>query len=361
MPIHRSARPTRVPLAALLALPLLLAACTGTEETSAPLRLVLLTDGGSVLRAVTPSGGSGSAVTVTEDARESVTGGVNVTTPTGGQRVTLTRAAGTESRAADLSDPRAYPDPADTPRCTVRAAQNAARDRLLILSDCGGVQNLAMYQNAALQWTAALPTALQPAPGSDTPPTRVAVQGDLGVVARARLGGGSEVLRAAPASTGDTVAEVSPPVAAPAIRDLANYGGQLIAATDSGIQKLASSGVPDSTTTFSAFGNVRYDRLWSGTGSQNLLAAWRDNALSGAFSEPLRLWNGQSAAAATIENVTDLRDLTIAPDGYLYALSAGSLRRHDTLPGLQSGNWRSATLPTAINDARSVTWVVPTP
>ncbi|MFC6749336.1 hypothetical protein [Deinococcus aquaticus] len=157
------------------------------------------------------------------------------------------------------------------------------------------------------------------------------------------------------------MAEVSQPVAAPAIRDLANYGGQLIAATDSGIQKLASSGVPDSTTTFSAFGNVRYDRLWSGTGSQNLLAAWRDNALSGAFSEPLRLWNGQSAAAATIENVTDLRDLTIAPDGYLYALSAGSLRRHDTLPGLQSGNWRSATLPAAINDARSVTWVVPTP
>ncbi|MGM9322248.1 hypothetical protein [Deinococcus aquaticus] len=176
MPIHRSARPPRVPLVALLALPLLLAACTGTEETSAPLRLVLLTDGGSVLRAVTPSGSSGGNVTVTEDARESVTGGVNVTTPTGGQRVTLTRAAGTESRAADLSDPRAYPDPAYTPRCTVRAAQNAARDRLLILSDCGGVQNLAMYQNAALQWTAALPTALQPAPGSDTPPTRVAVQ-----------------------------------------------------------------------------------------------------------------------------------------------------------------------------------------
>lgn len=355
-------RPTPLRPAALLGAALLttlLSACTGTEEASVPLTLAILSDGGTVLRAVTPTDTNG-VVTAPEQARVTVTGGVSLATPADGQRLLLTRRDGVESRAPDLSDPRPYPDPTFTPRCNLQSAQNAARDRLLILSDCGGVQNLALYQSGALVWTAALPGALVTAPGADTPPTRLAVQGDVGIVARARLGGGSEVLRAAPVTAGDPVAEVSLPQASPAIRDLANLGGTLIAATDTGVQSLTPAGLPDATTTRSALGATRFDHLWTG-GNQNLLAAWRDAALSGNGSEPLRLWDGRAATAATVENVTDLRDLTITPDGFLYTLTGNALRRHDTLLGLQNGNWRSVTLPVALQDARSVTWVVPTP
>ena len=40
----------------------------------------------------------------------------------------------------------------------------------------------------------------------------------------------------------------------PAIRDLANLGGTLIAATDTGVQSLTPAGLPDATTTRSALG-----------------------------------------------------------------------------------------------------------
>ncbi|GAA0510834.1 hypothetical protein [Deinococcus depolymerans] len=345
------------PRPAALLLTALLGACTGTEEVSAPLTLAVLSDGGAVLRTVTPTDTNGT-VTAPERARVTVAGGVSLATPAGGRRLLLTRRDGVESRAPDLNDPRPYPDPAFTPRCDLRSAQNAARDRLLILSDCGGVQNLALYQNATPVWTAALPTALVTTPAPDAPPTRLAVQGDVAVVTRPRLGGGSEVLRAAPVTAGDPVAQVSLPQAAPAIRDLANLGGTLIAATDTGVQSLTPAGLPDPTTTRAALGAVRFDRLWTGGA---LLAAWRDPALAGTGSEPLRLWDGRATTAATVENVSDLRDLTVTPDGFLYTLTGSALRRHDTLLGLQNGNWRSVTLPVALNDARSVSWIAPTP
>ncbi|MCD0171374.1 hypothetical protein IHN59_17250, partial [Deinococcus sp. 23YEL01] len=70
-------RPAPLRPAALLGAALLttlLSACTGTEEAGVPLTLAILSDGGTVLRAVTPTDTNG-VVTAPEQARVTVTGG----------------------------------------------------------------------------------------------------------------------------------------------------------------------------------------------------------------------------------------------------------------------------------------------
>ncbi|MFD1732359.1 hypothetical protein ACFSC4_16765 [Deinococcus malanensis] len=75
---------------------------------------------------------------------------------------------------------------------------------------------------------------------------------------------------------------------------------------------------------------------------------------------PLLLWDGVRATAATVTSfVSDLRDVTITPTGLLYTLSGNTLTRYDTAYGLTQGNWRVRTVISGLNDARSVTWLVP--
>ncbi len=76
---------------------------------------------------------------------------------------------------------------------------DAARTRLLVLSECSGdVQRLALYRmDGTVVWTATLGTAVPPE-HPDAPPVNIAVVGDVAVVSRPALGGGSEVVRAAP-------------------------------------------------------------------------------------------------------------------------------------------------------------------
>ncbi|MFK7601051.1 hypothetical protein ACI3L1_02430 [Deinococcus sp. SM5_A1] len=354
------------PLARLTALfltPALLVACTGTEEPQVALRVALLTDGGATLRTVTPNADSSSAP-VNADQPVPVPDGVTITSLPSGQRLALTLKTGIESRSGDLADPQSFATLPFTPVCLIQTASSAARDRLLTLSQCdNGPQQLALYSAAGtLIWTAPLPTFLPPAPGTDVPPVRLAVSGDVGVVARPRLGGGSEVLRAALQNVGDTVAVVSDPVPTPAIRDLVAYNAGLLAATDSGVQKLSDTGIPDGFA-LAAFGAGRYDRLWSGAaGSQSLLAAWRSTVLSNQNTQPLLVWDGNtSRTAATVASVTDLRDITLAPDGNLYTLTATGLTRYNTALGLQSGNFTPRVLLTGLSDARAVIWLVPLP
>lgn len=348
----------------LLLLPLLLAACTGTEEPTPTLRLALLLGGGAVLRTVTPAADTATPA-VTDNQTVTVDGGVRLDTTPAGNRLLLTLAGGIETRNADLADRQAFvapPNPPFTSVCFTASALSAARDRLLALSACAnGPQQLALYRSdGTLVWTALLPTFLPPAPGTDTPPIRLAVRGDVGIVARPRLGGGSEVLRAAVNATGDPVAIVSDPLPTAAVRDLAPYGPDLLAATDTGIRKLGVTGAPDPTATLSAFGTARYDRLWTGvSGTRSLLAAWRSNVLAGTGSEPLLLWDGVKASAATVDVVADLRDVSIALDGNLYALTGVALNRYDTVYGLQQGNWRTRTLLSGLTDPRAVTALVP--
>ncbi|ANE44969.1 hypothetical protein SU48_11665 [Deinococcus puniceus] len=350
-------RPKRLPF---LLLPLLLAACTGTEEGLPVLRLAVLTDGGATLRTVTTGGISGQPAPT--EVTVPVTGGVSLDTLPGGGRAILTLAAGLESRDANLATPQAFAAPPFTPVCLTSTATSATRDRLLTLSACpNGPQQLALYRSdGTLIWTATLPTFTPPIPGPDTPPVRLAVLGETGMVARPALGGGSEVVRAAPATTGDPVAAVTTPLLSPSIRDLAPYGTSILAATDTGVQTLGPTGLPDTAQPVAAFGSGRVDRLWTNaTGNRSLLAAWRDNASSGASSEPLRLWDGVRPAAATVAFIDRLRDVTLAPDGNLYALTPFVLTRYDTVFGLQQGNWQPTTLLSGLNDARAVTWLVP--
>ncbi|MBB5233705.1 hypothetical protein [Deinococcus budaensis] len=365
----------------LLCLPLtalLLAACTGTVESQPPIRLAVLEGGGTTLRTVT-TGSLGTAPPPAE-ANVTVSGGVTLDTLPGGKRLALTLAAGIESRDVNLGDPRPFAAPFDAPGftappCLRATVLNAARDRLLTLSQCEsggvpvGVQQLALYRtDGALVWRAVASGAFSPV-GTDVPPTRLALVRengvDIGILARPAIGGGSEVLRIAPSTTGSTRADVSAPVPSPAIRDLAPAanGTTVYAATDTGVQPLNTSGVPDAAAALRAFGGDRVDRVWTSAGSGvggNLIAAWRDGGGSGLGAQPLRLWDGARTTAATVTTVSDLRDLTFAPDGNLYALTRTTLTSYDTVLGLgQGANWNPALLLGSLNEARALAWLVP--
>ncbi|MEW6421871.1 MAG: hypothetical protein AB1511_09130, partial [Deinococcota bacterium] len=259
--------------------------------------------------------------------------------------------------------------------CLTATVMNAQRDRLLTLSQCpNGPQQLALYRpDGTLVWTALLPVFTPPANTSDVPPIRLALTRenvtnvgvvDIGVVARPALAGGSEVIRVAPGAVGNPTAVASTPVPTPAIRDLAPAAtGVIYAATDTGIQPLSETGVPNAAATLTAFGKTRFDRLWTSASSGangNQVAAWRDTALSGNSSEPLRLWNGTTGSSAvTVASIAELRDVTLALDGYLYALTRTDLTRYDTVRGFQQNAWSPESLLSGLNDARAVAWLVP--
>jgi hypothetical protein len=348
-------------LSALFLMPALLVACTGTEEPQVALRVALLADGGATLRTVTPNADSNTAP-VNANKSETVTGGVTLNSLPSGQRLALTLRNRIESRDSDLADVQPFAPLPFAETCLIQTVSSAGRERLLTLSQCpNGPQQLALYTaSGSLIWTALLRAYLPPSPGPDVPPVRLAVLGDVGLVARPRVGGGSEVLRAAPGNPGDTVAEVSDPLPTPAIRDLVAYNQDILAATDTGVQKVGQTGVPDGVA-LTAFGARRFDRLWSGSaGSQNLLAAWRSNVLSNQNAQPLLVWDGNaSRTASTVASVSDLRDLTLAPDGNLYTLTTSTLTRYNTALGLQSGNFTPRVLLGGLSDARAVIWLVP--
>ncbi|MBI0445388.1 hypothetical protein [Deinococcus sp. DB0503] len=361
----------------LLLLPGFMAACTGTDEGTLPTRLAVLTDGGATLRSATTGSGT---VTPPTEVSVGVDGGVSLETLPGAKRVALTRRAAIESRDANFADVQPFAPTGFATTCLIASVMNAPRDRLLTLSQCpNGPQQLALYRvgtdstNGTLVWTALLPVFTPPANTSDVPPIRLALTRenvtnvgvvDIGVVARPALAGGSEVIRVAPEAVGNTTAVASTPVPTPAIRDLAPAAnGVIYAATDTGIQPLSGTGVPNGAATLTAFGKTRFDRLWtsasSGT-SGNLFAAWRDTALSGNSSEPLRLWNGTAGSSAvTVAYIPELRDVTIALDGYLYALTRTALTRYDTVRGFQQGYWSPENLLSGLKDARAVAWLVP--
>ena len=352
----------------LLALPLLLAACTGTEEVIPGPRLVLLVDGGATLRTLAPNDGL-NPTPISDDASVALTAAsvpaVSIDTLPTGRQVALTGRNHVETRGADLATATTYPVPGFTPVCLTQAALSATRNRLLVLSTCeNGPQQLALYgETGTLIWTALLPTFLPPSPGIDTPPIRMAVTQvsgvDVGVVARPRVGGGSEVVRVAVTTAGNATAEASTPVPTAAIRDLAPYGSDIVAATDSGIQRLNTQGGLDAATTLTAFGKTRYDRVWSAVASsRSLLVAWPSD-LGNGVAQPLRVWDGAATNAATVASFTNLRDVTITLDGYLYVLTGTTLGSYDTVYGLSQGNWRARALLSGLNDARALAWLLP--
>lgn len=350
-------------LAACALLTGLLTACTGIVERQPGTRLAVLNAGGTSL----------GYVNTGEVSRElrgtvAVEDGVDLATLNGGRAVALTLRKGLQQRDVNLQNPQDFPALTPTP-CLVQTAQSAARDRLLTLSQCveNGPQTLALYNaDRSLVWTTTL-SVTPPIPSTDSPPTRLAVRGDTGIIARAALGGGSEVVVVSRRLQTDPVQDGTPLVGTPqpsaAIRDLAPFGDLIYAATDSGVRPLLTTGVPDAQTAVAAFGNARVDRLWAGlSGTRTLLAAWRDAALSGNGTEPLRLWDGtRTTAAPDVAQFANLRDVTLDLNGNLYALTPTTLTGYDTVLGLNQSTWSPALLLGNLNDARALTWLVSAP
>lgn len=351
-----------LPLGAAL---LALTSCDGIEETLPALRLVVLTDGGQTLGYVSSATQNGTGLTQAAALTDKA---VNVDNLNSGRSFLLTTPASVEERGLDLAVTRTFTAAPITPACFTQSTMNAARDRLLLLSDCNSNQQLVLYRtDGSVVWRAQLPTKLVTVPGADAAPTRLAAgTADNAVISRADITGRSEVILVAPRQSGDPQldlnAVVSLPVSTVKIYDLAPFDTSIYAATDTGIRPLLpATGQPDPNTVLTAFSASRYDRLWSGrSGARSLLAAWRDNNLSGNGSEPLVLWNGDtSVSAVTVSTFSDLRDVSIALDGRLYALSATTLSSYDTVLGLSGQrNWSPLTHTTGLKDARALTWLV---
>lgn len=344
-----------------------LSGCTGTEERAPALRLAVLLSGGSQLASVDTApadGGDATNFTPTLGTPVPVNQGRDLYTVSG-RSLLLVRQDATEQRDLSLALEKTFAAPPFTP-CWQQSAFNPARTRLAVLSQCNdAVQRLALYDTAGtVIWTASLGTAPVTINTVDAPPVRVAVVGDVAVVSRPALGGGSEVIRAAPSQSEDPayahVAVTTAPERTVAIRDLALLGTLIHAATDSGVYPLLDTGLPDLTKRIAALGERRYDRLWGASlGTRSLLLGWRDNTLSTGGDQYLRVWDGTSATAQNVTYANDLRDLTLAPDGNLYVLSRTALTRYDAVLGLQNGNWQPRSLLNNLDDARALTWLIP--
>ncbi|WP_291424085.1 hypothetical protein [Deinococcus sp.] len=376
-PLFRFSR--RVLGAALLST--LLVGCTGTQEPALDVRLGLITDGGQTLgyadQLATPDGAVTARFTRATPLATDPNGagkGVGLLNLNSGSNAILTTTNAAQLLDANLSNPQPFNslNVAYTPSpCLIKSVLSPTGDRLLTLSDCQGNQKVALFNvNRTLIWYANLSARTASPTGNDTPPTRIAVLGDVGIVARPALGGGSEVIRVAPRTpTGDPaqdlIAVVGDPLPSMSIRDLAAVAGSpsvIYAATDSGVRPLQATGVPDAssgTNSQVAFGSARVDRLWSGLGgSRRVLAAWRDNEASGNGSEPLRLWDVARTTAVTVANFSSVRDLTFDLNGQLYVLTRKVLSRYDTSLGFQQGSWNGKTLLTTLNDPQAITWLI---
>lgn len=360
---HFPARLHRVSLFAFLGLGLL-SGCTGTVESGAAVNLALLTNGGAALQRLDIPASSTSTprpAAVLGDP-VAVEAGVDLHPQPGGRSFALTRRPATEARSATLSVLNTFAAP-PFPACWQAAAVSPGAERYFALSQCeSGPQNVALYDSRGeLQWWAALPLAAPPLNTTDAPPLRVAVSGEVGVVARPRLGGGSEMMRVGVRTPGDKQAETSVPQRTVAVRDLATLSvagrATVYAATDAGVFPLTTAAVPDANP-LPAFGPGRYDRLWASeetVGSSPILAAWRgESAQTGR--QPLRVWDGVTTAAdsaQTTDLFVDLRDAALA-DGYLYLLTRDSLYRYDAVLGVKQGNWRLENLGVRLSDARAL-------
>lgn len=355
----------------LLSIPLFLVACTGTDEGQVPVRLAILDDAGATLRAQDVAWNDDGSFTNAAGPQESVSNGVSLDTLPGSRRLLLTRRTALESRDANLVNASAFPATlADTTRqpCLSTTVMNAARDRVLTLSECNTEQHLALYTDSgSLLWRAALPT-FNPALGS-TIPTRIALTRtgsvDIAILSRAGLIRGSEVriINANPDDPTSPVAIVGRAQDTAAIYDLAVGPDAIYAATDTGIQPLDAQGNLDATKTINAFGKTRFDRLWSNSGTGGgstsnpwLIAAWTGTHTNTELNT-LKVWNAnRKDDILNLPGLPTLRDITFDSGGRLYTLMPQELRVYSDILNFSRGY---DTLITTLKDARAVTWLTP--
>ncbi|WP_161881409.1 hypothetical protein [Deinococcus alpinitundrae] len=322
-------------------LPALLSACTGTTEDAVTIRLAVLagTGGAATLSAV-------DVGKVDPQLSVSVPGALDLETLPGGVGLALLYGDHLEVRNPNLGAPSTWPNPADPAfkPCYVKLEASVARDRLAALSDCGSgaLQQVVVWRSdGSIAMSATLP-----APTPSTPlQTRLAVQGDVVWAVHPAVGGGSELIRVLRNTDGSS--SLSTPVTLPTVNDLAFYRNVVYAATETGVQTLSDTGTLTALPAAAQLGSAA-SRLYT---NDRLLASWRSTA-----SNPLLIWNGSTTGVPAYFN--DLRDLTYAPDGTLYALSDATLSQYDSAYGLAGNGWRGTNLAN-FNNPRAVTWLIP--
>ncbi|GAA4008309.1 hypothetical protein GCM10022631_20450 [Deinococcus rubellus] len=328
-------------LLTLSLLPALLAACTGTTEDAVTIRLAVLSGTGSAAMI--------SAVDVGQPDPQlsaSVPGAVDLEALPGGTGLALLYGDHLEVRTPNLAAPTNWPNPSDLAfkPCYVKLEASVARDRLAALSDCGNgaLQQVVVWRSdGSVSMSASLP-----APTPSTPlQTQLAVQGDVVWAVHPAVGGGSELIRVLRNIDGSS--SLSTPITLPTINDLAFYKGAVYVATETGVQTLSDTGTLTALPAAAQLGSAA-SSLYT---NDRLLGSWRSTS-----SAPLLIWNGTTTGVPAY--FSDLRDLTYAPDGTLYALSDTTLSQYDSAYGLAGSGWRGANL-ASFNNPRAVTWLIP--
>lgn len=318
----------------LLLVPVLLAACTGTEEELPALRLVIA-DAARTLRSVDVNAPTTSPknVTTTSDV-------VGLETLPNGTSVAVAFYDRIEVRDAELAVLSTFTATTFTPCFTGLSASNDGV-RLALISSCTGeAQRVALFSSAGtLLFSQPLPL-----PTSDPATLRVAVVGDAVFVARPRIGGGGEVLRA-------TATAVTSLLTTPnAIADLAAWRDTVYVSTGTSVSPINSATPPALGT---ALLSVGAERLFAGAGSTRF-AAWDADTSGGTVT----ITDGAATATtSTVPFVTALRDAVFGPDGYLYLLRQNSLSRVDVVRLV--ANPTQTNVGASVSDGRFLAWVVP--
>lgn len=329
-----------------LLLSLTLTACTGTIEEPLPVRLVVADATGLRTVGTTLSPNASAAVAGTQ-------GALVVRTLAGGQQVAVLfpdRVEVRDARQDNLPLVQTLPRPAglDTP-CYTKMNVDAGRTRLALLSSCPNTQTpVAAFINTrnGVAWSQVIP-----APNVDPNFTFVVLTGPEGseqlTALRRTIGGGTEVLRA----DRNTTFQQNGAFTTGALNDAAVFLGRVYAASNVdplGVLEVEGGKLGARLNDI----QNRSDRLFS---DARLLISYDDAAKSLTFSDGGR--------KAVVVNSQTVPDVTVAPDGFAYALTdagsgANAITRYDTVQGLTGRPFDSTGLGVTLQAARSITWTV---
>ena len=328
---------TRSPRFAVLSLlTVALAACTGTEEPTTPVRLVTV-DGPSTLKLTRLA----ENTTTTIDAGGTVVG---LQTVASGTRVAVAFADRVELRDANLAVQSALTTDAFN-ECFVKMATDENATSIALLSACpNDPLRVAVFDPAgALRWWRTLPG------------NTVSSLEDIADIQLALLGDvvNTVIVTRPPAPQSETASDViradrdlvTPErfFNRPFIRDLATFGGRVYAATSAGVAPL------DPAT----------GELGTGILNQNTSLLRAEQGFLAAFQPSLSrlaVWNRDLSASANLSVAAELRDVTVTPDSFLYALRPSGVLQFDVASLREP---RPSTVNVPLTNGRFIAWIAP--
>ncbi|PYE54205.1 hypothetical protein [Deinococcus yavapaiensis] len=317
---------------ALMTLPLLLAACTGTVEELPSIRLVIA-DGARTLRSVNSQSPSTSPVTVTTTSDV-----VGLTSAQSGTRVAVAFPDRVELRDANLVVASTIAAPSGFTPCFSGLRGDENGSRLALLSSCTNntQQNVLLYSpNGDLIFNQQLPL-----PSYDPSTIRFDVSADAVFLARPTISGGGEVLRVTATGTTTLLTTPSP------IEDLVVRGATVFVSTSGSVTPINAAASPPALGT--PLLTLDAERLFS---NGNLLVAFDADTSNGTVSV-----TNDGAVTARVPFTPALQDATVAPDSYLYLLQRTGLARVDVVRLVESPTRNY--LGVNVTDGRFLAWIV---